>query len=436
MYIKKKIILSLCLILSLFFIHGVFAQDETLFKRGKVLYDAGNFTEALQIFKTVFREDPTNKNINFYLGMSAYNSGDFETASIAFDRILIMNPELPRVRLELARSYFRLGLYDMSLLEFENVAKTDDLPKNVSKNIKEYMERIRETKKRANKKHFFSGVLSISGTIDSNSRQSPSATTVSLPNVPPVNIATEKDEYMAATLVLNHEYRMNKNKVWKSTFVNYNSWYDVQTDLDVDYYYLMTGPKFLFEKSSLQLGVLGSYMGKNDESYLRSIGLSSTFSRKINNNLQLSLNMKGEDKTYKQDPDYSGFNFQTSIDPVFIYGKNLLTFSLGYGVLNAKANKESYDKGFIKCRYTRFLPSDFSVYGGYNYERALYDGIDATLATKRRQDDISEFYCGVRKIIGKKFAIDLEYQYTRAYSDVKLYDYYKHVGTVTFSYNF
>ena len=86
------------------------SDRSQLFEQGRVFFDAGNYERAYDLFWEVFKVDPENLDINFFLGRAAFEIGNYEMALMAFERILIAKPEANRVKLEMARTYYRLGL--------------------------------------------------------------------------------------------------------------------------------------------------------------------------------------------------------------------------------------------------------------------------------------------------------------------------------------
>lgn len=68
------------------------ASRTEIFQDGVLLFNNSEFQKAYDVFSKLVRKDPSNMDLNFYLGRSAYESGDYETAIFAYDRMLIQNP--------------------------------------------------------------------------------------------------------------------------------------------------------------------------------------------------------------------------------------------------------------------------------------------------------------------------------------------------------
>jgi len=105
------------------------------FGQAKALFDQGAYSQASSQFFKLFKQDPENQEINFYLGRAAFESDDFETAVMAFERVLIVDPKAVQAKLELAKSFYRLGAKPTAIHYFRELLDSD-LPEEVRSSIK------------------------------------------------------------------------------------------------------------------------------------------------------------------------------------------------------------------------------------------------------------------------------------------------------------
>ena len=406
-------------------------SPKKLLNTAQARFDAGNYTQAVRLLRVAFRKDPGSVDINFLLGMAHAATGNHEAATMAFDRVIIMNPELPRVELELAKSYFGLRLYEVAETHFRNVLDKAP-PKQVKENIGLYLDKIRKAKKR----HVFSGNVAVSAVIDSNARVSPGGD-VSLPGLDDtITIPVEQDAYVTQSLTLTHEVKIKpRRRSWVTSFSNYNAQYDTESDLDLNYFGLLSGPRFQFGKTRLDLKGAGTFVRKDYHDYLRGLGLATTAARRITDRFWLSLALRMEDRKYYQTPENNGFALTSAIMPSYIWGKILITGSAGYSVTNADASSESFDKLSLGLRLTRKLPLNSSGFVAYRFDHALYDARGA-FSTSRREDNVHQVMIGLQKRVFTRVGAALTHSCTRAYSNTDLYDYDRNVTSLSLRYSF
>ncbi|MBT3381464.1 MAG: DUF560 domain-containing protein [Lentisphaerae bacterium] len=427
------------LTLALSTIHAQPVSDDALqtmsaaklLEAGQGHFDAGAYSQAVRVLRVAFRKDPGSVDVNFLLGMAQAAAGNHEAATMAFDRVLIMDPNLPRVELELAKSYFALRLLDVAEGHFRHVLEGSP-PKQVKENVELFLDKIQKERKR----HVLAGSLAVSGVVDSNARVSPGGD-VALPGLDDtITIPIERDAYTTLSLAVSHELRVKpRRRSWMTGFSNYNARYDTESDLDLNYFGLQSGPRFQFGDTRLDLRGVGTFVRKDYHDYLRGLGVSGMATKRLTDRLWLSLVLRMEDRKYYQTPQNNGFALTSAVMPTVIWGKTMVASSIGYSVTNADESSESFDKLSAGLRFSRKLPFRVSGFLGYRFDHALYDA-RGSFSTSRRDDDVHQLTVGLYRRLSAHIGASLTHSYTRAYSNADIYDYDRNVTSLSLKCSF
>lgn len=141
MAIRRQIILSILPLLVLIWQPPLYANTVKSVspESAKKLFSQGKYQQATSLYFELFKQDPDNPEINFYLGRAAFESGDFETAAMAFERVLIVDPGAVQAKLELAKSFYRLGAKPTAIRYFRQLLDSD-LPAEIRSSIKVFLD--------------------------------------------------------------------------------------------------------------------------------------------------------------------------------------------------------------------------------------------------------------------------------------------------------
>ncbi len=394
--------------------------------QGRAALEAGRCEEALTLLRAAFRDDPANPEASFLLGLAAFGAGDYEAAADAFERVLAMRPADDRARLELARSYAKLGLYSVARDLFEEVRDKPTTPDAVRRNVDLCLAEIRK----ASSGHRLEGRLALSVARDDNARISPGGG-VSIPGLPRLDVPVERDVFAAQTLALEHQWRPRPTGAgWGSELLAYDALYLDQDDLDVQYLRLDTGPRWTQGRCVLGLGANAAFMEKDYDRYLGTYGARAFLGVTLSRELSLRLEVSGEERRYWSVPAADGFAAGAAVRPAWRRGRHLLTSELGVESHHADADVEGYDKVFAGLAYQLALPWRLTVLGSYLYENWLYGGHE-TLADDRRRDAVHTAALGLRRQLGERAAVELRHAYETSHSTVGLYDYERHVTSLS-----
>jgi Surface lipoprotein assembly modifier/Tetratricopeptide repeat len=410
-------------------------QVQKLLDEGRKLFEAGKFKKALVPLEKAFEEDPGNLSVNWFLGRAAYETKDYETAVMTFERMLVLQPEAQRVRLELGRSYFMLGLHGLAKEEFVKVLDQNP-PAAVQQNIRKFMELI----EKANRRHYFSGMLNVSTSWDSNPLYSPGTDQIEtvLGNVLlDQTVREDNDTFQAATLALQHKYRLGDRGFFlKSSAILYGTMYDEQGDQNVMFANGRTGLAFETEKLSCELAFQYSHLTKDDEEYINIHGVSVSTTRAFTPKVIGSLAFRFDNKDYEEPLDYKDAETRdVSGRLAVLLGKNRFFPNIGYEVEDARHAEESFKNLHLGLACERDLPWDFVAGASYGFKQMDYDKKQGIFGVARF-DEIHDVAVSLTKKLGKHFEIQVSHAWTEAQSNINLYEFDRRIFTVGATFKF
>jgi tetratricopeptide (TPR) repeat protein len=405
------------------------------YELGEECFQAREYEEAYQHFLEAFEKDPGDLRTNFALGRAAFEMGNYETAAMAFERLLIKRPNLNRVKLELARCYYQLESYELARQYLQEVLDTNP-PSDVRTNVESMMDAI-DTR---TKKNLFSGMFGIGYNWDSNARISPGTGTIDTARGERTvsrGDRLEKDGFSSATLVLDHKSRLRADGDvwWRTTAANYSTFYNSETDLDINYYLLATGPTLETQRFVLEARGLFGYMLEGRDRYLRSSGGTVSAATRLNKHLLLAASARVEDRKFYEVRQADALNVGTHITPTIIWGPNRLMAQAGFEDNDAKDETQSYDRLHALLRYERELPHDFTAFAGYRLEDIDFDR-RSTVFGKTRKDRRHLFSAGLTKKLWRNLSGELGYGYIKSHSRIELYEYDRHLASFGLSVTF
>ncbi len=399
------------------------------YERGEKYFQEGDYRKAYEEFLKAFEEDPGDLETNFAMGRAAFEMGDYETAAMAFERLLMVRPGLNRVKLELARCYFRLESYELARRYFQDVLDTDP-PNEVRRNIEVMMENIAIRTRRS----VFAGLFSTGYTWDSNVLVRPGPGTIETGRAAE---HAKQDTFFSTALLLDHRYRVLQDRGfwWRTTLSNYNSLYDSENDLNINYFSLTAGPAFETQRLVVETRGLVGYMLEDQDSYFRSSGGIVSVSAGVNEHLWLTTGVRAEDRKFYGERQRDAFNMGTDVGSTATWGLNRLTTRVGFENNDAKDETESYDRLHALVRYQRKLPFDFTAFAGYRFDDIDYYRRKAEFDETRR-DYRHEFSVGLGEKLWRELWGELSYFYIISDSCIELYDYDRHLVSFGLSWMF
>lgn len=128
------------------------------FDGAKRLYDDKRYEQAYDAFRSLFRSDMGNAEINLFLARSALETRRYNEAIAAYERVLMLRPGNAVARFELGRAYYAAGLYDQAEGEFAAVL-AQPMPQELRQSVLQYLAAISQAKQKHNVSLFVSAGL-------------------------------------------------------------------------------------------------------------------------------------------------------------------------------------------------------------------------------------------------------------------------------------
>lgn len=405
--------------------------------QGQNAFNQGDYKQALTYLLTSFQQAPDDPDVNFLLARTYFELGDFEAAVMAYERVLFSDPDSARVKLELARSYLALGAKEYARKYFQEVLATNP-PEAVWDNIQRFLLSIKESER----KHFITGTVSLGFDLDDNPRVAPVDDVIGGIPIIGSGASPESDTATVLTATANHIYRPPDSiLLWKTSGVTYNTFYKDQSDLNVNYYEMSTGPALKFKNSLWQNTIFSSGIDVDNRQYQSSLGLSSSLTTRLLPTLILTSQLRYEDKDNKQYTFRSADNIRLTLNPVLHISPTRISLSFGVENENADSAVVSYDRFFWQIRVDSPIPYGFNIYTYFLSKDTDYDEAD-TFFQLKRHDDYHEIGAGLSKPLWisqsgfKTLIASLAYKYIDSDSNLELYTYRRNVFSISTTYAF
>ncbi len=105
---------------SIFLVLLACGEDPAI-KRGKELVRTGNTTAAIQQFESILKQDPSDAEAYYQIGLAHEVSKDVSQATDAFKSAQQLAPQRPEITLALGRLYWHTGNRDLAISQFQNL---------------------------------------------------------------------------------------------------------------------------------------------------------------------------------------------------------------------------------------------------------------------------------------------------------------------------
>jgi hypothetical protein len=191
--------------------------------------------------------DPGNLDKTFAFASLAVDVGDFDGAISALERMLLIDPNLPRVKLELGVLYYRVGSYQVAQNYLNDALASPNVPPEVAEKAERF---LAEIDKRLSRNRF-SGSLYAGMRYQSNANAGPSGTNVRVFGIDATlsNQFTSKSDwngFAAAQVKHEFDFQNQRGDTFESTALLYGTRQIEQTQVNLGYAELTTGPRFRF----------------------------------------------------------------------------------------------------------------------------------------------------------------------------------------------
>ena len=351
------------------------------------------------------KKDPSDVSLLAAFANEASRIGNYEAAIGALESILVQNPGLNRVRVELGVMYYRVGAYDVSRYHLERALASGTLPDKVAARAQSYLDTDEERMDGTN----ISGFLSAGMRWDTNPRMITNEDEIFGVNddgdtfIGKSSQSPEDDfaGFLQGYVLWKEDLGNQYGETWDTSASTYWRWQFQESNADVGYTRLTTGPR------------LSLFPGETDHFYLRpyavstislvdmgysnaTVGAGFTLSKRFDT--WLTPYLRGEMRwRFDEDEEDVGLLSEVRVGVNMALTEDLL---VGFGArwentdANAdfRSNNEIGAFADVNFRYdapwelTAF-PWELSVHGEYRH--AAYDGVNPSIATGiDREDDI------------------------------------------------
>jgi tetratricopeptide (TPR) repeat protein len=376
---------------------------------------AKNTNKIIKLEKKL-ADNPDDLDALFEYGQLKAKMGDYPKAAETFEHMLSLRMGLDRVKLDLALVYVRMGKYDKAVTLFDDVLALNP-PDAVRKNI----EKVRARALAANKRHHFSGNVSMGLHRDSNANSASSTGQVQFAdlvlNLDPSS-QSQSDTQFYAAFSLKHQYRMGRpvqggQHIWETQASYYRTEQASLNNLNLALYSLRTGPKVQLEgiPATLSAGFNYSYVTLHGHEYLNTRGLDLTYEHRLTKDLQLTGQLLVEDRDFINAPGITVYDDRTGNANQARLSLNYAFSQDAFGSVGVTVRRENTRQGYfdneqitLAGTYTHMLPHEFFVTGQGIYRMADFDEVDPFVSSSTFRNDREK---SVLLTLGKKLPHNL-----------------------------
>ncbi len=471
------------------------AAEIDYYTEGMKQLQIENYEEAEPLLLKAYKKEPANPNITYYLGV-LYNAMENFSESLRFFKETVkINPNLLEVRYYLAQVLMMTGDYDGALEQFEEADKVKHISmityyKGMIYNQKgDYKKAIELIKSAGEEDKNLQPIVQFQlGIINYNNGNLKEAKAYfrSLISIHPKSDEAEfARQYITAIeqiesmknwkLTFGYSYQYDDNVVLKPTdasaaegVTNKSDWvsnlnfgfdysksfaksgniglaysfsqslHALFTNYDIQSHSVNIMPAYNFGNFNTTLMYSYGYTYLDRAGYLRSNTVSPIFSY-ISGAQMAQVSFKWQDKDYVNpsagDENRTGANYDAGA-AYFLFlkeGKGYINIKYNYDRDSTKGNNWKYNghKGAVSILLPVSNRINFSLSGdGY---RQIYDNTHSTYSIKR-DDTIYNANTLISINLVKNLKGDITYTYTRAFSNISVYDYSKNAVSVGLNY--
>lgn len=390
----------LCKVITyLVFFHLIFfqilkADENNRFLRDKIelgrsYYKSGNYAEAYDYLKKLFKENPENLSINFLLGRTEFELGKYEESIFTFQRMLIAHPDLLRVKLEIARSYMTLGVNEKAVSIFNEVLSQKP-PEDVVNNINSLLKIIYAR----SKKHFFNSSVSIARGFDDNVNTSPTDQIIEIPafgNIPMTVAPEESDAFTSYNLNFKYTY-LRESQLFSrfdTNFSYYRNDYDGVDSQTLDFFDLKISPFLNINTTSLiKPEISFQHIRVDNLDYLNIAGASIGYFKDISKNYFYSIGFDFNKKDYDEYDSKDSYEYSSNISLSGVYKKFFFSPFMEISKENADSETDSNLKYSAGLGLNIKPMNNLSFSTSVKYQNSEYEKKDPFFMKKRKDESI------------------------------------------------
>jgi hypothetical protein len=375
----------------------------------------------------------TDTDVLYIRGQCLQVLGRHGEAIPFYERILQINPNARAVRPHLVNAYNLSGNKDKMRDEMKEILRNDP-PEDMAENIRSAL-----ASEQAQKPWFLSTEAGL--IYDSNISAGPDSTQITAFGLPfTLGTASREQDSAGHVLSLSGGYRFdlqnNFGIVAQGSYDETN--YFENNTFDSQYAGLSLGPVYRIGNWNLNANVTAGWRALDGDTYTRSLGTNARAAYAITPNLLLNASASYVDNNYKgtsRDGNSTYINLGTNYkltETAMIYGG----YFIGHD--DTKDNKfQGVKHGPHAGIIIKPLP-EVTTRLNLSFSNADYDGKDPAFGNQAREDNVYNASARISYDVGQfvhvdNLALNLNLGYTRADSNIKIYDYNRQTTTLSIS---
>lgn len=390
----------------------------------KQLYAQKRYESSYEAFKSLFKTNMNNFEVNLFIARSANKIGKKNEAVASYERALMVDDSSSVARFELALLYYDMKLFDQSESEFKRVLSKPQ-PKEVRKTALQYMAAISNERKRHTLSFQASlGVLRDSNVKYQNDKDSEVETSWgTLTN----KGEKEEDTVHYEQVVLHHIYNMDaRNHYWQSRLTGFNQDYFDVEDAHIEYGSFETGWLYRTRDFTLNIPVGVGILRYDDEEVYKEYTIGFNADRPLDEYNVFATNIKvAQREREAKDQDSLVADLKLSLRHRNDSG-SLFIYSWQY-------NYENYEKLGVRDigqltlggRWYKSFKNRMST----DLSLALKDRRETekvAIFVENRRDDIIDLSAGLNVPLNNRFYLSFNTAFTLNDSNIDAYDYKKY----------
>jgi len=319
--------------------------------------------------------DPGNIDKTLRFAEIASSVGDAEAAIGALERMLLVDRDIARVNLELGELYFRLGAFTVARRYFDRTIASADATPALRERAGLY---LREADAREPKSKLI-GSVTAGVRYQSNATYGPEGLrSLGLP-VPVTGDSTPRSDWNAFALgyvAYIHDLDRQDGMTIDTDLSFYGALYKDETQLNIGYLELSTGPRFRpFPDSapdlSIRPNIRGGLVWLDDAPYTRGYGFGLDLRQQFTQRLTLDAAYIARQRDFRDSAerptasDLSGFEQWLLLRGRYaITDETLLGLDAGYAHDNASKGYTKNDRFVIGLNLQQRFAAPFAIGGG------------------------------------------------------------------------
>ncbi len=416
---------------------GAFAASafEEKKEEASTLLQKGAYAESFQLFMSLLREEPDDKDVNLGLAQAAQGSKKYPHALFAYERLIDREPRNPLYRLQIARTYLLMedrtnARNELELARQYDTSLTDQDVEDILASLRHQISRWR-----------YNGQLSAGFMYDSNANQGPNSNVLSLGSFDNLFINGIKKQgssgaYGSATLEAG--YRLEDEGHWwlvgdLGAYQRWNFASDLNANNGFSWGRTAAGIRYAGDETLFDLRLKGEvgkqYHDASRNQVVTSYGPDMIFSWAVVPSTQLITRGNLEQRRYTVSNDRGGQYWSVGEYVRHVFESGEYEVFAGARVLGASVNTSDFGyKGWEgNLRFSIQLPYDLVASPYIIYRKEYYNGPATALETSDRKDEQWRLGHVLTWNISKQWSAELGYQYVYNDSNSSLYDYRQHV---------